>query len=166
MLFCTFCLQEWNNLFPRVSHLNTLWSEWGETLVGSDHEYVREESSVNQAIWIQKYLAATSIIRESSNNIYFDVYLKVKEVCHKAIYHGSDVVAVMFHLWMSIKTNMKFVIKVHLTPKTFFAKIIKLILGSKLGQKIFDLVKSLSFYARSKPSFEQFTTAHGESGER
>ena len=72
----------------------------------------------------------------------------------------------MFHLWMSIKTNMKFVIKVHLTPKTFFAKIIKLILGSKLAQKIFDLVKSLSFYARSKPSFERFMTAHGESGER
>ena len=57
-------------------------------------------------------------------------------------------------------------LKVHLTPKNFFAKIVKLILWSKLAQKFFDLVKSSSFYAPSKPSFEWFTTAHGESGER
>ena len=46
------------------------------------------------------------------------------------------------------------------------AKIIKLILWSKLAQTFFDLVKSSSFYAPSKPSFEWFTTAHGEYGER
>ena len=41
-------------------------------------------------------------------------------------------------------------LKVHLTPKIFFAKIIKLILWSNLEQKFFDLVKSSSFYAPSK----------------
>ena len=40
--------------------------------------------------------------------------------------------------------------KVHLTPKIFFAKMIKLILWRKLAQKFFDLVKSSSFYAPSK----------------
>ena len=33
-------------------------------------------------------------------------------------------------------------------------------------QKVFDLVKSSSFYAPSKPSFKWFKTAHGESEER
>ena len=41
-------------------------------------------------------------------------------------------------------------LKVHLTPKFFFAKIIMLILWSNLAQKFFDLVKSSSFYAPSK----------------
>ena len=44
--------------------------------------------------------------------------------------------------------------------------IIKLILWCKLAQKLFDLVKSSNCYAPSKPSFEWFATAHGESGER
>ena len=34
-----------------------------------------------------------------------------------------------------------------------------------LAKKIFDLVKSSNFYAPSKPSFQWFATAHGESGE-
>ena len=55
-------------------------------------------------------------------------------------------------------------LKVHLTPKNFFAKIVKLILWSKLAQKFFDLVKSSSFYAPSKPSFEWFMTVHGNLG--
>ena len=41
-------------------------------------------------------------------------------------------------------------LKVHLTPKFFFAKTIKLILLSNLVQKLFDLVKSSNFYAPSK----------------
>ena len=53
----------------------------------------------------------------------------------------------------------------HLTPKFFFAKIIKLILWSNLPQKFYDLVKSSNFCAPSKPSFEWFATAHGESGD-
>ena len=58
-------------------------------------------------------------------------------------------------------------LKVHLTPKKlFFVIIIKLILWSKLAQTFLDLVKSSSFYAPSKPSFEWFETAHRESGER
>ena len=57
-------------------------------------------------------------------------------------------------------------LKVHLTSKTFFTKIVNLILWSKLTQKFLDLVKSLSFYAPSKLSFEWFTAAHRESGER
>ena len=42
------------------------------------------------------------------------------------------------------------IFKVHLTPKFFFAKIIKLFLWSNLAQDFFDLVKSSSFYAPSK----------------
>ena len=53
----------------------------------------------------------------------------------------------------------------HLTPKIFFAKIIRLILWSNLAKKNFDLVKSSNFYAPSKPSFHWVATAHGESGE-
>ena len=49
--------------------------------------------------------------------------------------------------------------KVHLTPKFFFAKIIRLIFWSNLAQKFFDLVKSSNFYAPSKPSFRWFATA-------
>ena len=49
---------------------------------------------------------------------------------------------------MLITTNTK--IKVHPTPKFFFAKIIKLILWSNLAQNFFDLVKSSSSYAPSK----------------
>jgi len=41
-------------------------------------------------------------------------------------------------------------VKVHLTLKIFFAKIIKLILWSTLPQKFFDSVKSLIFYGSSK----------------
>ena len=55
--------------------------------------------------------------------------------------------------------------KVHLTPKIFFAKIIRLILWSNLAQTFFDLVKSSNFYAPPKPSFRWFATAQGESGE-
>ena len=40
--------------------------------------------------------------------------------------------------------------KVQLTPKTFFAKTIKLILWSNLPQKFFDLFNSLIFYGASK----------------
>ena len=47
----------------------------------------------------------------------------------------------------------KNVLKVHLTPKIFFAKIIRLILWSNLAKNFFDLVKSSNFYAPSKPSF-------------
>ena len=53
----------------------------------------------------------------------------------------------------------------HLTPKTFFAKTIKLILWSNMPQKFFDLVKSSNFCAPLKPGFVWFTTEHGESGE-
>ena len=49
--------------------------------------------------------------------------------------------------------------------KIFFAKIIKLILWSNLAKKFFDLIKSSNFYGPSKPSFQWFATAHGESGE-
>ena len=56
-------------------------------------------------------------------------------------------------------------IKVHLTPKIFFAKIIRLILWSNLVQEIFDLVESSNFYGPSKPGFRWFTTVDGESGE-
>ena len=38
-------------------------------------------------------------------------------------------------------------LKVHLTPKSFFAKKIRLISWSNLAQKVFDLVKSSNFYA-------------------
>ena len=41
-------------------------------------------------------------------------------------------------------------IKVHLTPKIFFAKIIRLISWSNVAQKFFELVKSSNFYAPSK----------------
>ena len=34
-----------------------------------------------------------------------------------------------------------------------------------MAQKFLDLVKSSNFYAPSKPSFQWFATAHGESGE-
>ena len=37
-------------------------------------------------------------------------------------------------------------LKVHLTPKICFAKIIKLILWSNLAKKSFDLIKSSNFY--------------------
>ena len=57
------------------------------------------------------------------------------------------------------------VIKVHLTPKRFFAKTIKFILWSNVLQKFFDLVKSSNFCAPLKPSFVWFTMEHGESGE-
>ena len=40
--------------------------------------------------------------------------------------------------------------KVHLAPKIFFAKIIRLISWSNVAQKFFDLVKSSNFYAPSK----------------
>ena len=53
----------------------------------------------------------------------------------------------------------------HLAPKLFFAKTIKLILWSNVPQKFFDLVKSSNFCAPLKPSFVRFTTEHGESGE-
>ena len=56
-------------------------------------------------------------------------------------------------------------LKVHLTPKIFFAKTIKLILWSNVPQKFFDLVKSSNFCAPLKLSFVWFTTEHGESGE-
>ena len=36
---------------------------------------------------------------------------------------------------------------------------------SNLAKRIFDWVKSSNFYAPSKPSFQWFATAHGESGE-
>ena len=42
---------------------------------------------------------------------------------------------------------------------------IRLILWSNLTKKFFYLVKSSNFYAPSKPSFQWFATAHGESGE-
>ena len=46
---------------------------------------------------------------------------------------------------------LKFIFfKVHLTPKIFFAKIIRLISWSNVAQKVFDLVKSSNFYAPSK----------------
>ena len=41
-------------------------------------------------------------------------------------------------------------VKVHLTPKIFFAKIITLISWSNVAQKFFDLVKSSNSYAPSK----------------
>ena len=57
-------------------------------------------------------------------------------------------------------------LKVHLTPKTFFAKAIKLILWSNVPQKFFDLVKSLIFYGSSKyvkmPPFWFTTEFNGE----
>ena len=56
-------------------------------------------------------------------------------------------------------------LKVHLTPKCFYAKTIKLILWSIVLQKFFDLVKSSNFCAPLKPSFVSFTNEHGESGE-
>ena len=33
-----------------------------------------------------------------------------------------------------------------------------------MAKKIFDLIKSSNFYGPSKPSFQWFATAHGESG--
>ena len=56
-------------------------------------------------------------------------------------------------------------VKVHLPPKFFFAKTIKLILWSNMPQKFFDLVKSSNFCAPLKPGFVRFTNEHGESGE-
>ena len=56
-------------------------------------------------------------------------------------------------------------LKVHLTPKIFFAKTIKLILWSNVPQKFFDSVKSSNFCVPLKPSFVWFKTEHGESGE-
>ena len=43
-------------------------------------------------------------------------------------------------------------IEVHLTPKMFFAKIIRPILLSNLVQNFFELVKSLNFMPRQSPS--------------
>ena len=40
-----------------------------------------------------------------------------------------------------------------------------LVCGVICRKKNFDLVKSSNFYAPSKPSFQWFATAHGESGE-
>ena len=57
------------------------------------------------------------------------------------------------------------ILKVHLTPKIFFAKTIKLILWSNVPQKFFDSVKSSNFCVPLKPSFVWFKTEHGESGE-
>ena len=56
-------------------------------------------------------------------------------------------------------------LKVHLTAKKCFAKIIRLILWSNLAKYFFDLVKSSNFYAPSKPGFQWFATAHEESNE-
>ena len=42
------------------------------------------------------------------------------------------------------------IIKVHLTPKFFFAKIIRLVSWSNVAQKFFEFVKSSNFYAPSK----------------
>ena len=53
----------------------------------------------------------------------------------------------------------------HLTPKIFFAKTIKLIMWSNVPQNFFDLVKSSNFCAPLKLCFVWFTTEHGESGE-
>ena len=50
-------------------------------------------------------------------------------------------------------TNGGCIFKVYLTPKIFFAKIIRLILWSNLAKTFFDLVKSSNFYAPSKASF-------------
>ena len=33
-----------------------------------------------------------------------------------------------------------------------------------MAKKVFDLIKSSNFYGPSKPSFQWFATAHGESG--
>ena len=41
-------------------------------------------------------------------------------------------------------------LKVHLTPKRFFAKIIRLVSWSNVEQNFFELVKSSNFYAPSK----------------
>ena len=38
----------------------------------------------------------------------------------------------------------------HLTPKIFFAKIIRLVSWSNVAQTFFELVKSSNFYALSK----------------
>ena len=65
-----------------------------------------------------------------------------------------------------MKAICKYIVfKMHLTPKFFFARIIKLLLWSNLAQKFFDLVKSSNLYAPSKPSFQWIATALGESGE-
>ena len=42
------------------------------------------------------------------------------------------------------------IIKVHLTPNIFFAKITRLISWSNVAQKFFELVKSSNFYAPPK----------------
>ena len=57
-----------------------------------------------------------------------------------------------------LRKTFKFVfvlqVKVHLTPKFFFAKIIRLILWSNLAQKFFDLVESLTFLRPVKTEFQ------------
>ena len=58
-----------------------------------------------------------------------------------------------------------FIVKVHLTPKTFVTEIMKLIVWRNLPQKFLDLVKSSIFCAQSKLSCGWFATAHGKSGE-
>ena len=68
---------------------------------------------------------------------------------------GIDVVVVSFTIWMvsnsslflRVSQSLIYLVKVHLTPKIFFAKIIRLILWSNLAKKFFDLVKSSNFYA-------------------
>ena len=54
--------------------------------------------------------------------------------------------------------------KVHLTPKNFFAKIIRRFLWSNLAKKFFDLVKSSNFDAPSKPSFNGLRPRMGNLG--
>ena len=54
----------------------------------------------------------------------------------------------------------------HLTPKFFFAKTIKLILWSNLAQKFFDLVKSSNFYAPSKCCYFGSRPSLNEHGSR
>ena len=49
-----------------------------------------------------------------------------------------------------MEEDEKDLVKVHLTPKIFFAKIIRLISWSNVAQKIFELVKFSDFYAPSK----------------
>ena len=49
-----------------------------------------------------------------------------------------------------VNFEMNSVLKVHLTPKIFFAEIIRFILWSNVAQKFFKSVKSSNFYAPSK----------------
>lgn len=40
-----------------------------------------------------------SLQAEISNSIYYNVYLKVKQVCLESIYRGHDVVSVLLEIW-------------------------------------------------------------------